>query len=203
MRYSKSISALIIFIVIIAQTPSALCQLRQMEGTDSYGQGLSYPGRYPGAYQDLPPGSFGNGIGAVQPLYAVNMKHDLKLPSIWMVPGYVPMPVNLSGQGWHMARIYGQIYGQIPTASGFILPKESIEDDRDIPAISEFTNPHWEPEEVDYQIPAFKEFMDEGWQSETGHHQPGLHFNPGPGDYSPGITDFLKDDDRVPGRPLL
>jgi hypothetical protein len=195
MRYSKPVSALVIFIAIIALIPSASSQIRPVRGIDSYGQGLSYPG----AYLDPPLGSLGNGISSVQPLYAVNMNHDLRLLSIWMVPGYVPVPVNLSGQGWHMERIYGQF----PSAAGSILPKGSIEDERNIPAVTDFTNPNWKPEEVDYQIPAFKEFMDEGWQSETGHHQPDLNYEPGSGDYSPGLTDFLNDGDRVPKRPLL
>ncbi|HWQ19516.1 MAG TPA: hypothetical protein VN455_07020 [Methanotrichaceae archaeon] len=194
MRYSKPVSALIIFIAVIALTSSALSQVRPIKGIDSSGQGLSYPG----VYRDLPPSSFGIGIPAAQPLHEVDMKHSLQPLSRWAVPGYVPGIINLSGQGWNMVRIYGQI----PTASGFILP-EAIDDGRNIPAISDFTNPKWKPEEVDYQVPAFKEFMDEGWQSETGHHQPDLRYDLGSGDYSPGLTSFLKEGDRVPERPLL
>jgi hypothetical protein len=199
MRYSEPISALAVFIAVIALTTSASCQIRPTNGIDSYGQGLTYPGVY--GDRSVSAAAFAGNILAAPPLFAIDMKHDLQMQllSRWAVPGYVPVTVNLSGQGWHMARIFGQI----TAAGGLTLPEVDLGKDRDQPAIEGFTRSEWEPEESDYQVPALNDFMDEGWQSQTGHHQAWLSYDPSSGDYSTELNTFLKDDDRVPRRPLL
>jgi hypothetical protein len=151
-------------------------------GSDSYGQGLSYPGyAIPLSFVSFAAANNTTAVSSVL-LSATIFRPEFRLLK------------NQNGSGYYHP--IQPLWGQFT----FYLPFLSMQDwfsgsyDSYVPAVKDFLKEDWKPAASDYDTPAIRQFMQEDSYREgvEQHNDPDRM----------ELNRFL-DDDEPPGRPLL
>jgi len=152
-------------------------------GTDSYGQGLSYPG------VDEPPSLVSFVVGDhTSRLGAVFLGATLYRPEFASLKS-----TNRSDYYWLEATDpHFSLFAPFLLTYYEWEPLPMSDQDFHVPAVQEFLQSDWKPAKPDYQIAAFRDFVGENPRSVELSRES-----------YPGLDEFLKGGDQVPGRPLL